>query len=66
VNEAQMASQLATPAGGTFGNGLAYYLNSKQTADGLQQGLLQQLMGIGMTQAQAGSLAQQMQSAGLV
>jgi hypothetical protein len=66
VSETQMASQLATPVSGdTFGNGLADYLNAKQTADGLQQNLLQQLAGIGLTQTQASSLAQQMQSARL-
>ncbi len=65
VSETQMASQLATPAGGTFGNGLASYLNANGGTDDLQQSLLQQLTGIGLTQAQANSLAQQMQSTGL-
>jgi hypothetical protein len=66
VSESQMASQLSTPVGGSsFGDGLALYLNAKGGADGLQQSLLQQLMGIGLTQPQANPLAQQMQSAGL-
>jgi hypothetical protein len=66
VSETQMASQLATPVSGdTFGNGLADYLNGKESAGDLQQSLLQQLMGIGLTQNQANSLALQMKSAGL-
>lgn len=65
VSETQMASQLATPVGGTFGDGLASFLNAKEGAGGLQQSLLQQLMGIGLTQDQANSLAQQMKSSGL-
>ena len=63
VSESQMAGQLATPTkGDSFGEGLSAYL--KASGDS-QQALMQQLLGIGLTQDQASSLSQQMQSAGL-
>jgi hypothetical protein len=63
VSQKEMAGQLATPtSGGSFGDALFGYL---QASGDLQQTLMQQLMGIGLTQDQANSLAQQMQSTGL-
>jgi hypothetical protein len=63
VSQKEMAGQLATPTSGdSFGDALSGYL---QANGDLQQTLMQQLMGIGLTQDQANSLAQQMQSRGL-
>ena len=63
VSETQMAGQLATPTSGdTLGDALSSCLKANGDS---QQALIQQLMGLGLTQGQANSLAQQMQSAGL-